>query len=97
MKLPINRRRNKIWILGIPDKGLSFVKGPQYLHFVIEHFEIFLHTFDVCRFWDNNHTRLDLKALYHLAYRLVIAVDDILQYFVIVDFIDLTLSQWGHH
>ena len=71
--------------MGIPDKGLSFVKGPQYLHFVIEHFEIFLHTFDVCRFWDNNHTRLDLKALYHLAYRLVIAVDDILQYFVIVD------------
>ena len=94
MQLPANGRRNQIRILGISDKGLSFVKGPQYLHFVIEqfeieHFEVLLHAFDVRRLGDNDHVRLNLEAQYHLAHRLVIAAGDILQCLVSVDFIDL--------
>lgn len=98
MQLPANGRRNQIRILGISDKGLSLVKSPQYLYFVIEqfeieHFEVLLHAFDVRRLGDNDHVRLNLEAQYHLAHRLVIAAGDILQCLVSVDFIDFTLSE----
>ena len=70
MQLPANGRRNQIRILGISDKGLSLVKSPQYLYFVIEqfeieHFEVLLHAFDVRRLGDNDHVRLNLEAQYH--------------------------------